>query len=677
MRLKPQDDWEENLAKLHARLRRAELLESSRAAQRELGQESLAEIVEGCAELTETTLRQIRESRNENQAVLAELSALDERLAAVERSIVFRLLKAVGLRAKTWKGKAGQAFLRSPLHPAYARMRGSPQIAHTYRRWLAGHRSEDPWRASNPGSSGAEDDETLLISVVVPAHASRPEWLRAAIDSVLHQTYTRWQLCISLDGVAAPEVEAYLTQLNSTEARVTLARGENLGISGALNLGLEAAVGEYVAFLDHDDMLEPSALAHVHAELRERPVEILYSDEDYIDEDGLAVQPNFKPGWSPQLLLACMYMGHLLVVSSPALEACGGFRSETDGAQDYDLVLRLTDKGARVAHIARVLYHWRRHSDSTALASDAKPYSHGAGREALTQSLARRGWRATVEDGERANTYQVRTHPKTAPQASLIIPTRNSTLLDGCLRALGRTVGQARRSVLVVHHLTDSAEDAQIRSVAAHHGVELMPYAGPFDFATINNRAAEQARGDVLVFVNDDVEPLAPEWLDLLCAAVNRAEVGVAGARLLYPAGTIQHAGIVLGMADGAGHLGRYLLSSTYWPWIHHSRDVMAVTGACMAIRADLFRSLDGFDAAFPVNYNDVDLCLRARQAGFRVILENAAVLIHHESLSRDPGTRRAERILFYRRWGHLIEQADPYFTPHLRHDTEDLSLAL
>lgn len=676
MRLKPQDDWEENLAKLHARLRRGKPLESALSREQPMGPESLSEIVEECAELTESTLRQVRECWNENQVVLAELSALDERLAALEGSIVFRTLRAVGLFAKTWKGKAGQAFLRSPLHPYYARLRGSRQIAHVYGQWLAEHRARDPLLLPHGASSEASgDDETLLFSVVVPAHRSKLEWLRGAVDSVLGQSYTRWQLCIALDGPASPEVEQYLAQLNAAEARVTLVRGDRLGISGALNLGLEAAVGEYVAFLDHDDVLEPSALGHVEAALRAAPAEILYSDEDYISENGEPVQPRFKPGWSPQLLLSCMYMGHLLVVSSQALEACGGFRSEMDGAQDYDLVLRLTDNGARVAHVPRVLYHWRRHAESTAQSSTAKPYSHLAGREALAQSVARRGWRASVEDGFQANTYQLLTRPKTAPEASLIIPTRNSVLLDGCLRALGRTKGQASRSVVVAHHITDSAEDGRIRGVAERFGASVVPYAGSFDFAVINNRAARQARGDVLVFLNDDVEPLAPEWLDLLCAAVSRDEVGVAGARLLYPAGTIQHAGIVLGMADGAGHLGRYLLSSTYWPWIHHTRDVSAVTGACMAVRAELFSRLDGFDAAFPVNYNDVDFCLRARAAGYRVLIENSAVLIHHEALSRDPGTRRTERIRFYRRWGHLIAQRDPYFTPHLRRDIEDLSL--
>ena len=294
----------------------------------------------------------------------------------------------------------------------------------------------------------------------------------------------------------------------------------------------------------------------------------------------------------------------------------------------------------------------------------------------MEDSVRRRGWVATVTDGERPNSYRVENTPPADCSVAIVIPKRSSVLLERCLESLREKTRGGEYRVVVVKHLSGEAEDARIASVAVAHGARVVRYAGPFNFSKMCNEGARGAASNVLVFLNDDVEPVTEDWLVRMCGMLAREGVGVVGARLMYPQGSIQHAGMVLGMSDGVGHAGRHLLGSSYWPWIDFSRDVSAVTGACMGVRRVLFAQLGGFDAAFPVNYNDVDLCLRARQAGYRVVLENGAVMIHREAVTRQGGTSAEERLLFHQRWGHELEAGDEYFTPHLRLDVEDLSLA-
>jgi GT2 family glycosyltransferase len=273
------------------------------------------------------------------------------------------------------------------------------------------------------------------------------------------------------------------------------------------------------------------------------------------------------------------------------------------------------------------------------------------------------------------NTFRVDLANSLEVSVSIVIPTRSAALLERCLGELRRKTRHARYELVVVHHLRNDAEDERIGAVATAHEARVLRYAGPFHFSKMCNEAAQVGSGEVLLFLNDDVEPVNEDWLGRLCGVLAREGVGVAGARLKYPEGSIQHVGMVLGMSDGVGHLGRHLRGSSYWPWIDFSREVSAVTGACLAVRRTLFEQLGGFDAEFPLNYNDVDLCLRAREAGYRVVLENGAELIHREAVTRQGGTNAEERLLFYRRWGHVLEAGDEYFTPHLRLDVEDLSL--
>ena len=512
-----------------------------------------------------------------------------------------------------------------------------------------------------------------IFSVLLPVHAPPREWLEQAVQSVLNQTYPHWELCVC-DDASECWVREYFHKIMQDEAKIRFVHSaEHLGISGTLNRALSLATGDYYAFLDQDDVLSPSALHHIAESLQEGPAALLYTDEDFIDEERRRIHPLFKPDWSPNLLLSCMYLGHLLVVSRKSMEVVQGLRPDFDGAQDYDLALRVTEGAAVVRHIPHVLYHWRKHAGSTAAHVEAKPYTHAAGRRALEATVQRRKWSASVEDGPGPNMYSLGWQLQGRPLVSLIICSRSPQLLQRCLSAIGRCTDYLQRQIVVVQHMT-GREDA-MEKVLSHSEAKRVRYEGPFHFSRMNNLGAEAADGEILVFLNDDVEPRLPSWLYKLAAQAQRPEVGIVGARLLYPAGTLQHAGIAIGIGDGCGHPGRNAYATPYWNWTNLTRDVAAVTGACLAIRKELFQQLGGFDQSFPVNYNDTDLCLRVRKAGYRVVYESCAVLLHRECQTRKGGVSFAERERWYARWSTELEQGDPFYSPHLSQTREDASL--
>ncbi len=577
-----------------------------------------------------------------------------------------RALQWPGRAFGDWKGRFGHLLLRSPLHPLYLKLVNPQVAAKRYRLWVENER---------PPVERVLDRQPL-ISIVIPVCDPRREWLEEAIGSVLQQTYGCWQLCICDDASSQPWVAEYLTAQSSAESRIRFVRsGQRMGISGASNRAAEQATGEYVAFLDQDDVMAPHALYCVAEAIQDRQPDLVYSDEDYLDGRGRRVQPIFKPAFSPDLLRCGMYLGHLLVVRRTKWQDLGGLRSEFDGSQDYDLALRLTSQPAVVRHIPRVLYHWRQHADSTALHAAAKPYTQTAGLKALSEAVQQRDPLAVVVPGAFPNTYHVRWSVPHGLKASLVICSRDARLLKRCLEAVERHTAHIPREIVVVQHRTGDV--AGMEQFLAGIDCRRVPYTGPFNFAAMNNLGAQQAAGQVLVFINDDVEPLDSEWLAAMLAHANRAEVGAVGARLLYPSGAIQHAGLVIGIIEGAGHLHRNTFGAQYWNWLPATRNVSAVTGACLAMRKSVFDELGGFDETFPVNYNDVDLCLRARQAGYEVIVEPAAALRHYECQSRQAGVRLEERFLFEQRWAAWLERGDPFYSPHLTRTREDAGLEL
>ena len=593
---------------------------------------------------------------------------LDNRQLAFDNSRFFRLLRWPGRFLLDWKGRLGQLLLRSPLHPLYRRLAGPPASLAEYGAWLDRERA-----GMMPPDWFTERVRGFLyrplISIILPVYNPRREWLHAALESVLAQTYPCWELCICDDGSAEPWVCDYLSGRAAADPRLHFIRNDvNRGISAASNRAAELSSGEYVAFLDQDDLLPPYAIHYVVAALQSGAPELIYSDEDRLDENGRRVEPVFKPAWSPDLLLSGMYMGHFLVVRRSAADQAGWLRSACDGAQDYDLALRIADRASSIRHIPRVLYHWRKHPGSTAAHAAVKPYTQAAGLKALSDTLTRRQYDAVCEDGPLPNSYRVRWTVSRRPKVSLVICTRNARLLRLCVKAIAERTSYPNFELVFVEHGVSTGVEGGI----------CVPFVGPFDYARMNNAGAAAATGEILVFLNDDVEPLAADWLGRLVMHAGRPEVGIVGAKLLYPSGAIQHAGLALGiMKNGVGHLCRDTFGIKYWHWLPFARDVSAVTAACLAIRRDLFQRLGGFDMDFPVNYNDADLCLRVRQKGYTVIYEPAALLRHYEGRSRTGGVRYRERERWRERWSDWAERGDPYYNPNLSRTREDASLGL
>jgi len=502
---------------------------------------------------------------------------------------------------------------------------------------------------------------SILLSLIHP----RLDWLKATIASVRAQSYPNWELCIFTTASSEPHIREFLTSEARSEPRIHFTEA-SIGAPASWNQAAAMATGAILALLGEFDTLSPDAL---HWLASASPADIVYSDEDRLDEQGQRTDPVFKPDWSPDLLLSSMYIGQLTAFSRAAFERAGGFCPEYGGAQSYDLALRITDAPAAVRHVPHVLYHSHNNRPGDAAALNASR------RGALENTIRRRGLVAEVIDGPHLNSNQLRWKPRGTALASIIICSRSPLLLERCLRTLNTGTAYTHREVIVIQHL--GGDDAALRTVIDRYSATCIPYSGSFHFSRMNNLGAQAAKGEVLVFLNDDMEIIEPAWLGFLVAHLERSDVGIAGAQLLYPSGSLQHGGVVVGINDGCGHIGRGTYGSRFWPWVELSRDVAAVTGACLAIRTPLYRELGGFADAFPVNYNDIDLCLRAREAGYRVIYEAAAKLRHYECQTRRGVVSFGERERWYSRWGDLLDNGDPFYSPHLTREAEDLSLRL
>ena len=526
------------------------------------------------------------------------------------------------------------------------------------------------------------------ISVLVPAFDTPERYLRAALDSVFAQLYPNWELCVADDASSFPHVRRVLAEYAARDARVKLAlRDENGHIAAASNSALALATGEYVALLDHDDVLAPDALYHVALAVSGNPdLDFLYSDEDKIDDDGHRSEPYFKPDWSPDSLLARMYTGHLAVFRRSLMTQLGGFRLGFEGSQDYDLVLRATERTDRIRHIPRVLYHWRIHPASTASSAASKDYAYEAGRRALEEALARRGEPGRVEQLPQPGTYAVRYLLRKPEKISIVVPTRDhGDDVERCLASVfARPTYPDFEVVLVDNGSTDPASLATFaRWSAAEPRVRVLRYDVPFNFAAINNHAVHHSDGAYLLFLNNDTRVVTPDWLEALAEQVQRPSIGAAGAKLLYPDGTIQHAGVVTGIGGVAGHVHKYADGGTggYFNILRTVNNYSALTGACLMLRREAFQRAGGFDEALGIAFNDVDLCLKLRALGLYNVYLPHVVLVHDESRSRgyeDTAAKQAryarEAGIMQERW-HVERHNDPHYSPHLTLEAEDFSL--
>jgi len=514
------------------------------------------------------------------------------------------------------------------------------------------------------------------LSIVMPVHDPPLRFLEEALDSVAAQVEGRFELCLVDDGSRDGAVRECLERRAASDGRIRLLRLDaRQGIAAATNAAAGLAGGDYLAFLDHDDLLHPAALGEVALALAERPdADILYTDHDKIDACGRRQAPQFKPGWSPELLLSYMYLGHLRVIRRSLYAEIGGCRPGFDGAQDHDLALRAAERAREVVHVPLVLYHWRAWRGSVATSGNAKPAGFAAARRAIEEALARRAVPAPVERPawarRRAIGIFTPRFPDDGPDVVVLIPTRNrADLLRPCLRALARTTYRRHR-VVVVDNGSDDAET--LRLLAGLPEVLRIPNPGErFSFAAVMNRAAAAAAGaDLLLFLNDDTEVLAPEWLGQMVGYARLPGVGAVGAKLVRPGGRIDHAGIVHGADAGLpGHAFRGLSQSDsgYMALADVARNCSGVTAACLLTPRALFLAHGGFDEArFAVAYNDVDYCDRLRAAGRRVVYCPSAVVRHRVGASRGPRDDANERKEMRR---CRPVPRDRYVNPHLSVD--------
>lgn len=531
------------------------------------------------------------------------------------------------------------------------------------------------------------------ISIAMPVYNVEEKWLRLCIDSILNQVYTNWELCMADDASTDPNVKKILTEYQQLDERIRVVfREQNGHISEATNSALAIATGEFVALLDNDDELAINAFYEVVKVLNENPeLDLIYSDEDKIDMDGNRSDPAFKPDWSPDLLLGTNYISHLGVYRRSILEEIGGFRKGYEGSQDYDLVLRFTEKTTkeRIKHIPKVLYYWRMLPTSTAVDQGSKGYAFEAGLRAVQDALVRRGINGHATHGAANGLYDVYYDIESEKLVSIIIPTKNGYKdVQRCVSSIiEKTTYQNYEIIMADNGSTDPkmhelyAEFEQ--QLPGRFFVESIDI--PFNFSTINNRAAKKAHGEYLLFLNNDTEVITENWLTLMVSFAQQEWIGCVGAKLLYPNNTVQHAGVILGLGGvaGHGHYGYPHGDLGYFGRLAINVNYSAVTAACLLMKKADFDAVGGFEEAFTVAFNDVDLCLKVQALGRDNVWLHEAELYHFESQTRgydDKGKKKKrfeqEKVMMEEKWGPLIEN-DPFYNPNLTRDIPNFSLRI
>ena len=531
-----------------------------------------------------------------------------------------------------------------------------------------------------------------LISIVMPVYNPHLGHLSSAIDSVRAQIYENWELCIADDASTDASVAHTLKQYATDDSRIKITFRERNGhIAACSNSALELATGEWVALLDQDDLLSEHALAVVAATIEEHPeAGLIYSDEDKIEQTGVRCCPFFKSDWNPELLLGQNYVSHFGIYRRALLVEIGGFREGYEGSQDYDLALRCSEKlhPAQIRHIPRVLYHWRMVEGSAAAAAEAKPYAPEAARRAITDHLQRKDIDAAVVPcPENREWHRVIYHLRSPlPLVSIIIPTRDQVaLLQRCLTSIREKTDYAPIEIVIVDNGSTKPEThAFLHDLALDPRIQIVTDSAEFNFSRLINDGVRIARGEILAFVNDDIETDKSDWLREMVSHAIRPEVGAVGARLWYPDGRLQHAGVVLGLHGVARHaFQRFLpqpvalMNRTFIL----SQNYSAVTAACMVLRKTVFADVGGFDENLPNNFNDVDFCLRLRERGWQIVWTPYADLIHQESASRGRHSDSEERArllhdmaYLQEKWGEQLRN-DPFYSPNLS-DSDAFALA-
>jgi glycosyltransferase involved in cell wall biosynthesis len=534
-----------------------------------------------------------------------------------------------------------------------------------------------------------------IISVVMPVFNTPDVYLRSCIESVLNQSYINFELCIADDCSTKSHVRKTLEEYANNDARVKVVfRTKNGHISRASNSALEIACGEFVALLDHDDLLAEHALYCMALAINHSPnAQVLFSDEDKIDEFGKRYEPHFKSDWNPDLFFSQNYVSHLGVYKRDLLQAIGGFREGVEGSQDQDLLLRCLPhiKVGEIVHIPHVLYHWRALEGSTALESGEKSYTTEAGIKALRDYFDSQGLASVkVEANSVPNTYRIKWPiPQPEPMVSLLIPTRDRRdLVEVAVRSILKKTTYNNYEILILDNGSVESETLAFFNTVQNEDirVRVIRYDHPFNYSAINNFGVEHAKGDLIGLINNDVEVINPDWLGEMVSHAVRPEIGCVGAKLYYSNDTIQHGGVILGIGGVANHSHKNTFRNFpgYFSRLVCTQNYSAVTAACLIVQRTIYEKVSGLDEVnLKVAFNDVDFCMKVREAGYRNLWTPYAELYHHESVSRGAEDTpmklarfRSEVEFMKKKWGNKLT-LDPYYNPNLTNDGEDFSLKI
>ena len=603
-------------------------------------------------------------------SLLRRITALIKRLA-IGRTLVY--LKKNGLRATVYRVLKGAG-------PMPVDKRKLKKIVKDY--YISAQRREQEENAQFP--------KDIKFSVLVPLYNTPEKFLKEMIESVEAQTYKNWELCLA-DGSDSEHsfVGEICKKYADGDKRIKYEKLEkNLGISENTNACISMATGDYIALFDHDDLLHPSALYEVMRAICEHGADFIYTDENtFSEEPHDAYNPHFKPDFSPDTLRSYNYICHLSVFSRELLDSVGYFRSEYDGSQDYDLILRLTEKAKKIFHIRKILYYWRAHKNSVAQDVGAKPYTITAAKKALAAHLERCGLKGEVLDSSVPTTYHIKYEIDGNPLISVIIPNKDHTDdLDVCLKSLYEKSSYKNFEVIIVENNSTEKETFEYyeRVKQQYENLNVVTWTGIFNYSAINNFGVNYAKGEYILLLNNDVEILNDNCLEEMLMFAQRKDVGAVGAKLYYSDDTVQHAGVILGLGGTAGHAHKHFGRSHpgYMARASIAQNLTACTAACLMMRRDVFDEVGGLDESFEVAFNDVDLCMKIREKGYLVVFTPYAELYHYESKSRgnDSTPEKLERFRgeidrFKEKWQKQLDDGDPYYNPNLTLTRDDFSL--
>ncbi len=555
-----------------------------------------------------------------------------------------------------------------------------------YGPWFEEHRLQDKDRKAEEEK---KFPEMPLFSIVVPAYHTPERFLREMIESVLNQTYAKWELCIADAGAAEEDdgaesrknrtVESIVAEYAEKDSRIRYQKLEQNGtIADNTNRAVDMARGEYIAFLDHDDTIEPDALFEFAKAVNEQKADLMYTDEDKITSDGKKhYQPHFKPEFNLDLLRSNNYITHFLCVKKTLVREAGSFDPNMNGAQDYDFIFRCTEKALKIVRVPRILYHWRTSEISTADNPMSKTYAYDAGKRAIEGNLKRTGDTGTVEKLPDPGFYRVRYPVEGTPLVSVIIPNKDQAeALKACVESVLETGYPNLEFVIVENNSEERATFAYYQELSKRDNVHMVRWKKPFNYSAINNYGVRFAKGEYFLFLNNDVRgTLSTDWLTEMLGVCQRKDVGAVGAKLYYPDRRVQHAGIVIGIGGIAGSMfvdlpkGR----SGYLHKASIMQDMSAVTAACMMVKRQVFEEAGGFTEELAVAFNDVDFCLKIGEKGYRIVYDPFAELIHDESRTRGPEdspekVRRFQSEIEYMRvhWLKILKEGDPMYNPNL-----------